>query len=346
MKNILLVCILMIIGTTGSWAQSTLDKPLAVVRLTKTEQIGSRLFAKQMEMVQKQLSTPLDAARKRQLLDTRVDSILLSQAADRDKVVVTDSDVSTAIAQQRASMGQNVTEDAFRKEVVRQTGFTWDEFTDSVRDRMIQEKYLLAKRPQLANAKFPITDAEIMELYDAQAAKFVSPSLVRFNFISIETKSKDATAKQAAKQKMDEFNKMIKSGGQAAFDDIMKKSLDSVSYSGGDSNYIMKGEPQSIAYFGKTFLDTAFGMNANTLSGVLEANYGYYIINITDKRNPKLIGIDDPLYPGQKLTPREQIRQLLVNQKQGEAVTKALDEILKDLRKQAEVSYFEKNFGW
>lgn len=346
MKNSLLICVLMVFGMTGVWAQSPLDKPLAVVRLTKTEQIGSRFFMKQMEMFQKQMNTPLDATKKRQLLETRVDSILLEQAAERDKIAISDSELAGAIAQQRASVGQQISEDAFKKLVEQQTGFTWEEYSDSIRERMVQEKYLLAKRPQLSTQKFPVSDSEINDVYESQQGKFVSPILISFTFLNIDTRNKDSAAKAAAKQKMEEFSKQIKTGGQASFDDLVKKALDTTLFNSGNSGYIMKTDPTLVGTFGKPFVDTIFAMNVNAISGVLETNSGYFILMITDKRAARLIGIDDPLFPGQKLTPREQIRQLITSQKQNEAVSKALDEILKDLRKQAEISYFEKNFGW
>lgn len=343
MKRLLWCSLLSLFALAAVWAEG-LDKPLAVVRLTKTEQIGSVFFNKQLEVLQKQLGMSLDAAKKKQLLESRIDTILIAQAADRDKVILSDSDVMAMLNQQKASVG-DISDEAFHKMVTQQTGFTWDEYVSSARDGLIQQKYLLAKRPQLASGKFNVSESEVTDTYDAQVSKFVSPAMVRFDYINIDTRGKDAAAKAAIRQKIDEVAKAIKGNG-AAFDEQKKKLLDNTAFNVGDSNYIMKNEAKTQAYFGKNFLETAFGMAEGAVSAVLDTQYGYFIIKVTDKRNPKLIGIDDPLYPGQKLTPREQIRQALVNQKQTEAVTKAMDEIIKELRKQADISYFEKNFGW
>jgi len=337
-----------IISLCGSflWAQSILDKPLAVVRLTKTEQVGSRLFNKQLDILQKQLGTPLDATKKRQLLESRVDGLLLNQAAERDKVSVTDSEVASAVAQQRASLGSQITDDAFRTLVFKQTGLTWEEYNSSIRDRLLQEKYLSVKRPELMRATYDVTDADISTIYEQQAQKFVSPALIRFSFLSIDTRDKDDAGKKAAMDKLQDFARQVKSGGKSVFDDLVKKSLDNATYTGGDSGYLMKGEQQSTAYFGKDFIEALFAMNNNQISGVMEATSGYYIVMVTDKRTPRLLALDDPLFPGQKLTPREQIRQALVSQKRNEAIGKAVDEIVKALRTEAEITYLEQNFGW
>jgi parvulin-like peptidyl-prolyl isomerase len=122
--------------------------------------------------------------------------------------------------------------------------------------------------------------------------------------------------------------------------------LDDATYTGGDFGYVVKGDQQTTQALGKNFVEAIFDLNANDFSPVLESSLGYYIVQITDKRSPRLLGIDDPLLPGQKLTVREQIRQVIVGQKQSKAVSTALEELLKDIRKQAEITYFEQNFTW
>ena len=78
-------------------------------------------------------------------------------------------------------------------------------------------------------------------------------------------------------------------------------------------------------------------MQPGQVSPMLESNVGYHIVKVTVHTDGNLLSIDDTLNPETTVTVREYIRNILQSQKQQEAVQKALDEIIVDLRSQARI---------
>ena len=148
----------------------------------------------------------------------------------------------------------------------------------------------------------------------------------------------DADQKKSARQTMEDFYKQIKAGGQAKFDDLILKSKDSVVYAGGESPYIREDTPVATVK-DKEFMAAVFSLKKGEFSSVLESGSALFVVQLSDRREPALVGIDDPIMPGQKVTPRSNIRQTLILQA-------TLENMLKKLKAKAEINLYEENFNW
>ena len=69
-------------------------------------------------------------------------------------------------------------------------------------------------------------------------------------------------------------------------------------------------------------------------------------MQVVSRFDAKLLTLDDKVPPTNQITVREYIKGNLAMQRQREAVGKALDEIVADLKKQAEIKIFTDNLSW
>jgi parvulin-like peptidyl-prolyl isomerase len=135
--------------------------------------------------------------------------------------------------------------------------------------------------------------------------------------------------------------------GEESFDALIDSSLDDPSYSGGDFGYLMRQNQQDRNLLGQDFIQSVFQLEeGETSDGLLESNVGFHIVQVTNRRSPRILGIDDPVLPGQSTTVRDQIRNYLLANQQQRAFQQALQEVVEDLRDDAEITVYEENLDW
>ncbi len=331
---------------TASVSTQILDQPVAVVRLTETVNVGQRELRRQVELLERQLGRDLTAENRRELLDAQIAEVLLSQAAERENVRVTQEEVDQAIAQQKAALGRPVTDDQFRELVVRESGIPWDEYQQEVRERLIQERYILEKKRSVIQDVTPPTEAEIERFYEENATQFSNPAMVRFSHLFVDTRNLSNQEKQERRERAEELYRRIRSGA-ASFEDLIEESLDDATFSGGDFGYLLRQDPQSQRLLGADFVEGVFSVEEGQVSnGVLESNVGFHIVKIVNKRRPRILELSDPVLPGQNTTVRDQIRNYLLNSRQQRAFQRAIQEVVDELREEAEITVFEENRDW
>lgn len=327
-------------------AAQALDTTLATVRLTDTDVVYGKEMQDQISALEQQLGRQLTKDQKDQVLQTRINTLLIDQAARKAGLTASDQELQQAIAQQKQSLGLQVTDAQFQQMIVQQAGITWDEYLAQLESRILQEKYInYAKPDALKNLPQP-TDQEIQSVYEQNAQSFVSPAMSGVSHIYIDTRGMTDDQKTAAKAKMDGFSRRIRNNGPSEFDAIVKESLDDSGFTGGNFGYIVSGDQNALQLLGSTFVQTVLGMQQGAISGVLESNSGYHIVRVDDKRAPKLLELNDPLFPGQSMTVRQNIVNYIMNQRQQQALVQALNEIVTDLRNQADIRVFDENIPW
>jgi peptidyl-prolyl cis-trans isomerase D len=127
-----------------------------------------------------------------------------------------------------------------------------------------------------------VTDEEIQRYYDdpANASRFTATEQRRARHILVQVAA-DASAddKAKAKAKADELLALVQKD-RASFPEVARKeSSDTVSaQNGGDLDYF--GRDAMVA----PFADAVFSMKKGELSGVVETEYGFHIIELLDVR--------------------------------------------------------------
>jgi len=122
-----------------------------------------------------------------------------------------------------------------------------------------------------------VSDAQLRAAYSASMDNFRMPERIKVRHILIKTMGKPDSEKKQLQAKAEDVLKQLKNGGDFAA--LAKKySDDTVSaQKGGDLDWIVRG--QTVPEFEKV----AFSLKPNEMSGVVTTEFGYHIIQVTDK---------------------------------------------------------------
>ncbi|MFQ3619596.1 MAG: peptidylprolyl isomerase [Spirochaetales bacterium] len=322
-----------------------IDQPVARVRLTKPEVITQKQLMKHIELLEQQTRQPVPMEGRRKILDLKIGEVLINQAAARDNFRVSDTELAESIEAYKRSIGAPVSDAQFRLLVQNQLNLTWDEFVANMRQRMIQERYILEKKRDLFASIKEATEEQVRDIYNAHATDFTNPLMVRFNHIFIDTRTLSNEEKNTARKRAEDALKELRN---TPFKDVALKYSDDTGskYRGGDFGYLARNDAQRESLLGKGFFDAVFSLQVNQTSGIITSNLGFHIVQLTERREPRLLNLDDPIFPGSSVTVRQRIKDLVRVQNQQLTFQRALTELIEELRKQAEVTIFEQNLNW
>mgnify|MGYP001548219915 CR=1 FL=1 len=332
-----------------SISAQVLDSPVATVRLSSTEVITQRSLKQDVQRYEEQLGRALTVEQRREVLDAKINEVLLKQGADRANVTVADSEVSEVLDQQKAQLGAAVSDEQFRRLLEQQTGMSYADVFEQIRRTLVQQRFLAESKrdvinPPGASSRLP-APSEVRKVYEENQTNFINPAMSGFTHIFFDSRNLSEQEKSEllarAQAKHDEI-----AGGKTSFQRAVNAAMDDSSVQAGDFGYIVRGDQQAMALLGSSFVDAVFALEEEEVSEVIESNIGYHIIKVTDKRAPRLLEMDDPIYPGQSLTVRMQIIQYLQQQKQQERFQTALQELIGELREDADITIFEERLNW
>lgn len=176
---------------------------------------------------------------------------------------------------------------------------------------------------RLINQKFKptVTDQEIRKYYDDNPDQFKQKSQVRASHILISVDSSATKAQRdAARKEIEALLARIK-GGEDFAAVAKEKSQCPSSANGGDLGFFSRGETV------KPFEDAAFSMKLGEISNIVETQFGYHLIKLTDKRDEKTIGFDEA---------RQEISKVIKKEK----IADSYNEFYTDVRDKAEVDIF------
>ena len=364
MKRFLILFLFGFCAAFTVYAQSDLQ-PVAIVRLTKSEPITVKQLKAEIDKLAWQDLAPrlgrpptaseissaaqgLNAQQRRQILDVVINERLAIQAAERDRITVTDNEINQQINQLKAQMAQVIgrqpTEDEFAKAIKDETGQDMPSFRDNIRRQGIVEKYLMSKKQdQFSNIPQP-TDAEIVNAYNLSKTQFVRPDTVRFSMIQVPYGS-DSLAKTRAKDLADRLNREIASTASKFDEAVIKGQAPNSGYQAGDGGYLPRNmQAQQAA--GTEFINTAFALKQGEVSKIIEGVQGYQIIKITETYAQKALELDDIIQPGTRMTVRQVIGNNLYEQRQQEALAKATQELVTELRAGNSFQVMDANLNW
>jgi len=353
MKRALFVVLLAALAAGLASAQTiTAAKQVATVKLTRMENITVNQLRPQVEAWEKSYNKTATLDDKLTVLTGLVNRSLREQAAERDKIVVSEAELNAKIAEykqvtaQQRGLARELT-DAELQALVKASGVTWDAFTRNLKYTVLISSYVRAKRKAELDAVKAPSDQECRDYYDANKKNFFVDDYTRTRQIYLDTRNlttKDEREK-AAKQAED-ILRQLKAG--TAFADLAAKYSEDTStkYKGGDMGWLPRDNaalPQSL---GRGFWEAIFKLKPGETSAVLASNIGLHIVQCDETIGAKLVGFDEKVPPRYEYTVKEFIRANLLAAKQQEALYAALQNIFDELRKVAEIKIFEDNLAW
>ena len=364
MKRYFVLLIMVVFTGALVFAQSDLQT-VAIVRLTKSEPITVRQLRTEIDKLAWQDLAPrlgripttaelsraaqsLNLEQRKQILDLMINERLAIQAAERDKITITDNEINQQITQLKAQMsqvlGRQPTDDEFAQAIKNETGMDYPAFRDQLKRQGLTQKYLMSqKQAQFDNIKQP-SDSEVVNNYNLYKAQFVRPDTVRFTMIQVPF-GPDSSSKSRAKETADRLGREIGTNA-ARFDEaVIKGQAPNAGYQAGEGGYLPRNaEAQQMT--GADFINTAFSLKQGEVSKVIEGLTGYQIIKITETYAQKALELDDIMQPGTRVTVRQYIGSNLLQQIQAEALAKATQELVTELRAGNSFQVMENNLNW
>jgi len=329
------------------FSQSNLQSA-ATVNLTKTEAITVGQLRTEVQRMEKASGKTLSKAERLQVLDVIINERLVIQAAERDRIMVTENEVNQQLQQLRGMLAQQIgrqpTDAEFAQAVMNESGLDVPTFREQLRRQLIVQKYLMAKKGDIINSiKIP-TEEEIAAEYTLLKGELVRPETIRFSMIQIPYGS-DAASRTRAKTLADSLIKEI-NNDPAKFDEVAQRSVAPNSgYQAGDAGYLPRNQ-EARNVVGQAFMDAAFSLRQGQVSRLIEGKEAYQIIKITENYAGKQLELTDILQFGTRITVRDYIGQGILSQRQQAALKRASEEIVKDLRSGRTFQIFENNINW
>lgn len=343
-KHVLFALLLVSVAVPAIFAQ-ILDRPVAIVRLTETVNIGQREIRQQVQLLEQQMGRELTVSNREEVLEAQIGDVLLRQAAERANIRVSEEEVEQAINLQRQQLGRPVSDADFRRIVQEQTGLSWERYRSEIRTRLVQERFILERaRGRFGEIEEPGA-REIRRVYEENAQQFTNPAMARFDHLFFDLRNSDTAREQELRQRAQRLAREIERG-TTTFQQAMRASLDDPGYAGGDFGYLIRGDQTARERLGRSFVETVMNLEEEDISGVIESNVGLHIVRITDRRSPRLLQLGDPLLPGESVTVRDQIRSYLVSQRQQAIFQESIETVLEELKREAEISRFPEHLNW
>jgi parvulin-like peptidyl-prolyl isomerase len=351
MKRLVVPFIIMAAAVCAAGADP-IDKTVATVRLTRPQVITVLQLRRQVDPLETQARRPLSKDERRMVLDGLIARALIEQAAERDRIAVSDAEVNARLDQMKKSTAQSLglgrdLSDADLRQLVTGTGVTWDEYLRNMKYQILLTSYARTKKKADLDAVRPPTDEQVRSYYDANKKDFFIDDYLKIRHIFVDTRSLTAKDdRDKAARRADDILKELR-GGTTFEDLVLKYSDDQASkYRQGDYGYISRVDEQRRQLLGKDFIDSAFRLKKGETSGVLQSNIGFHIVRADERFDAKLLGFDEKVPPTMQMTVKDLIRQNLTGQAQSDALTRALEDIVKDLRQKADVKVVEDNLSW
>lgn len=303
------------------------DKIVATVNGTNImeSQVQSRIDGEYKPMLAKyaaqspELAAQQEKMLRQALTNSLVVECLLNEEARKANIEVTDAELTAEMTKRLAAMNPPYTLEQYQKIVEAQGG----NFEATKRGHMRELKY-----SRLFEAKFGgtinVTEADAQKYYEENNKEFQVPEKVRASHILISTKPTDPNgdpnqAKVQAKKKAEDLLKKVKEGQDFAA--LAKENSDCPSKAqGGDLGLFARGQMVP------PFENAAFALKVGEVSDLVETQFGYHIIKVTEHQDPNQIAFDKA---------KTNIINQLTQQKRQEAARKYVD----SLRQSAQITF-------
>lgn len=304
-----------------------IDKTVATVNgKTITEQeLGSRVAVMMKQFGAKLASLPpqyAEQVQKRvrdQVFENLVAERLLDEQVIAAKIQITDADILAEMTKVGAQQQPPITLEQFKTTAAAQGR----DFEQLKKDFGRGMGYRKLTESQLGD-KMKVSDEEAKQYYDANAKEFEIPEQVRASHILVKTEPKDPNAdpnqvKAAAKEKATKLLKQVKDGGDFAA--IAKENSDCPSAAqGGDLGSFSRGRMV------KPFEDAAFAMKVGDVSDLVETQFGYHIIKVTEHKDAGV-------------TPFEEAKAAIIDELSRQKRDTAIRQYIDSLKAKAKIEY-------
>jgi len=254
-------------------------------------------YEQQMTMMGQPVSPEQLTEIKGKVLDGMIDRELLYQESKKEGIKVDKAEVDQRIS----ALKQKFPKEEDFKQALERLGLT----EASLRTQFEQELAVKALVDKKFGGKVTVSEQDMKKFYNDNPDYFKTQERVRASHIlaKVDAGASDADKKKA-RQKIEDVQKKVKKGED--FGTLAKQYSDCPSSAkGGDLDYFQRGQMV------KPFEDTAFAMKVGDVSNIVETQFGYHLIKLTDKQGAGKVSFDEA---------KDKIKGYLEQQKMGEEV--------------------------
>lgn len=254
-------------------------------------------YEQQMAMMGQPVSPEQLQEIKGKVLDGMIDRELLYQESKKEGIKVDKTEVDQRIS----ALKQKFPKEEDFKQTLERLGLT----EASLRTQFEQELAVKALVDKKFAGKVTVTEQDMKKFYSDNPDYFKTQERVRASHIlaKVDAGANDADKKKA-RQKIEDVQKKVKKGED--FGALAKQYSDCPSSAkGGDLDYFQRGQMV------KPFEDAAFAMKVGDVSNIVETQFGYHLIKLTDKQGAGKVSFDEA---------KDKIKGYLEQQKMGEEV--------------------------
>jgi peptidyl-prolyl cis-trans isomerase C len=254
-----------------------------VVARVNGEEIPRADFERAVRVLEARAGGPIPGDRRDEILRNVLDQLItyriLSQEAKRRNLAPSDEEVQGRIAQVRQ---QFPNEQAFTA-ALKQRGMDVRQFMIDMRSDLTVGKLVEAE----GKTAVLVGEPDAKAFYEKNPDQFKEPEMVRASHILARfPEGADPAAKKTARAKIDGVLGQVRRGGDFAAL-ARQHSEDGSAQAGGDLNFF--GPGQMVPAFEKT----AFALQVGQVSDVVETQFGYHIIKVTDRKAGRTVPFDE-----------------------------------------------------
>ncbi len=347
MKKSIAALLIAAIVPVLSFAQADLQ-PAAIVKLARTEPITVKQLKAEVQKYEARAGRTLSVAERKQVLDVMINERLAMQAAERDKVLVSEAEINSRIQTLRQQLADQIkhlpTDEELSSAIKAQTGLDLADYKADLKKQMTIQNYLFTVKKDFCTSVRPVTPAEVQLRYDLEKAKLVRPDTIRFVMLFVPKGQNDAE-QQKNRALAESMTKDLAANPKKFDEYVVRAQAPGAAYQAGDGGFLPK-TPEAMKIVGSEFMSVAFALKLGDVSRLMENAKGFQIIKITESYLQKTLDLDDPYQLGQKASVREYLTSLMNQERQQKAVDTATTELLQELRSGNTYQVFDKNLSW
>ncbi len=270
-----------------------------------------REFAPIANRLQK-MGAPAEKVQEMRLmfLGKLIERELLFQEAKKHNFVASEEQVNKELQELK---GRFPSEEEFLN-FLKESSFDLDTLKKQIAEGNIIDQLVKAE----VEAKVAIDDAAVKAFYDAHTDQFNRPEQLKASHILVKVDNQEDKAKKdEAKAKAEDILKKVKAGGDFAA--LAKEFSNCPSAAqGGDLGYFGKGQMV------KPFEDACLALKPGEISGLVETQFGYHIIKLTDHKAAGMVPFDE-------------VKEGVAKQLKDREMQSKMREYIENLRKNAKI---------
>lgn len=265
------------------------------------ERIATRLPPQAVEQYKQQL--------RQKALETTIIEQLLNEKVKEANVIVTDEEVNSHIEKMASQQNLSV-EDL--KELIKASGRTFEQWKEQMQfpKRLGYQKFMKTQW----EGKISVTEDDVQKYYSENTKQFETPEQVRASHILIKPDTTDSNidpneAKAQAKVRAKDLLEQVRDGADFATLARANSGCPSAA-KGGDLNFFGRGRMTPA------FEKVAFKLKVGQVSDVVETQFGYHIIKVTDRKDAGAITFEQA---------KDDILKVLMRKKQSEVAMRYIE---------------------